>query len=137
MYRSAIEDELKLWALSLSGWVRDRDRGVLLGLLFCAVPIPPITLVGIAIGLWNLRLIARGRLAVRERRLVWTALTIGLLCLILGMTVFVFLATLAWRMRHDGAEAVWAIGTVLRWLLERVLGSFVQFHVTGPGLRSI
>src|SRR5579859_7641187 len=106
MYGSAIEQEARERVARLRIELRTRDRGVLLGLLLSVVPVPPVALMGIAVDTINLRLVARGRLDVRERRLVCISLTLGVVSLALSIVLFAGFAHLAAHGVAAGAETI-------------------------------
>jgi hypothetical protein len=121
MYGSAIEHETREWIARLRIEIRTRDRGVLLGLFLSVVPVPPVALMGIAVDTMNLRLLARGRLAARERRLVRNSLILGLVSFALGVVLF---AGFAHLVAHGVVVAVDLIGHVwhgLGLLMDRLL----------------
>ncbi|MFO1287710.1 MAG: hypothetical protein U1F25_18710 [Rubrivivax sp.] len=119
MTRSVLESSL---ALASSRW-RERlarhDRGVLLGFLLSLVPILPVPLVGLGLGLFHIKAHRDGRLSdfdhALARRGVFTALATCALGLLLAAVVIGAIREL------DPAAAFAHLPTLLssalRWLL--------------------
>lgn len=123
MHGSAIEHEAREWIARLRVEIRTRDRGVLLGLLLSLVPVPPVALMGIAIDAVNLRLLARGRLAASERRLVRISLILGLASFVLGVVLFAGFAHLVAQGAVAGTGLIGQIWHELRSLIDPLLNN--------------
>ena len=79
MTQSAIERFLFLKAKGLRFFWIGRDRGVLIGLLFSAIPLPPAFLLGWLVDLIHLHLLRTRRLSAREKPLVLISTVLALL----------------------------------------------------------
>jgi hypothetical protein len=95
MNGSAIENELRYRAAAFGRALREHDRGVVIGLILSIVPIPPVAVTAIVINAINSHLLARGRLALRERRLIHVSLILSVANLLLSGFLFAGLALLA------------------------------------------
>ncbi len=137
MYRSAIEEEIRFRASLVGAVLRGRDRGVFLGLLLSVVPIPPVALVGIAVNLLNLRLLASGRLPVTDRRLIRMSLAISLVNLAVCTVVCIWLFTLAMRLQSGALDMTSAFFDYVRYLLDRLFGGGMRLPATRPGVERI
>ncbi len=118
MYRNALEDDFRIRLAKLRTIVHFHDRGVLLGVVFSVVPIPPVALVGLIIGLFNLRLLARRMLPESERQLVRFSLMAALISFVTGTALF---AAIGWVVVHTLSVKLPA---VLGWLQDLVTRSW-------------
>lgn len=90
---SAAEREIGRLLLSLRHGVSGHDRAVLAGLALCVVPIPPANAVGALLTAFNLYLLARRKLPLRELWLI----ALCVLCLAAYAWLWAALLHLAWR----------------------------------------
>ncbi|MDP9097333.1 MAG: hypothetical protein M3N26_12405 [Pseudomonadota bacterium] len=113
--------------------MHDHDRGVLLGVVFSIVPIPPVALTGLIISLFNLRLLARGALPPSERRLIHLSIIAATVSFVVGAALF---AAIGWIVLHALSiklPAVWS------WIHDLTPGLSPQpgRSTPGYGVRSI
>jgi hypothetical protein len=87
------------------------------------VPVPPVALIGIAVDAVNLRLVARGRLAASERRLVRISLILGLTSFVLGAVLFAGFAHLVAQGAVAGTGLIGQIWQELRSLMDPLLNN--------------
>ena len=133
MYRNALDHDIRVKLARLRTRFRSHDRGVLLGLVFSIVPIPPVAFVGLVIGLLNLRLLSRDALPPGERRLVRLSIAASVVSLVVGTALFV---AVGWLVLHS-------VSTHFPALLERLqdfLGSLSPRsgpRAPGRGVQSI
>lgn len=127
MYRNALKDDFRVGLANLNTIMYGHDRGVLLGFIFSVVPIPPVALVGIVLGLLNLRLLARGTLPESERYLVRLSLVAALISFVAGAALF---AAIGWLVVHALSAKLPA---ALDWLQQLANGSWLKPGRLAPG----
>jgi hypothetical protein len=91
MSHSALELELIGLSKKFSTWRKKQDRGVLVGVLLSCVPLPPVSLLGLVVGLANFFLIKTGRLIVNEKNLVLIGIATSLTNTVLASIFWVFI----------------------------------------------
>ena len=79
MHHSAIELEILSMIKRFKSWRNGHDRGVVLGLMLSCIPFPPISILGLLVGLFNLLLIQNAKLSSFEKQLVWTGIAISVI----------------------------------------------------------
>jgi len=85
MQPSAIEKEFTRIIFGLRTWLRRHDRAVIIGLMMSIIPLPPVTVAGILLGLANLMLLKTGKLDRSEKKIIRNGLVFGVLILLLGL----------------------------------------------------
>lgn len=127
MYRNVLEDDFRGKFAKLKSRLHGHDRGVLLGLVFSLVPIPPVALAGLVIGLLNHRLLTRGRLPESERQLVLFSLGAALVSFVVGAALF---AAIGWLVL---SVLSMKLPAVLSWLQDLANGSWPRPSRMVPG----
>lgn len=90
MTSSALEREFQHGMIRLRGFFKSHDRGVLLGLIFGCIPLPPLTLIGFFISLFNLWLWKNNKLNYDEIKIIRPALMIATLNILLSILLLHF-----------------------------------------------
>lgn len=90
MTTSAIERELQNGFIRLRGFFKSHDRGVVLGLIFSCIPLPPLALIGFFISLLNLWIWKNHKLNYDEIKIIRPALMIAALNILLGTLILYF-----------------------------------------------
>jgi len=98
MTSSALEREFQHGLIRLRDFFKSHDRGVLLGLIFGCIPLPPLALIGFFISLLNLWLWKNHKLNYDEIRIIRPALMIATLNILLGILVSHFVLTAVFGM---------------------------------------
>jgi len=88
---SAIEKDFKNRIAALRNYINEHDRGVVIGMAFCCVPLIPVTLFGLIVCSWNLFLVKQNQLEITEMKPIKLAFSIGFFNLFLGTFVAVFI----------------------------------------------
>jgi hypothetical protein len=83
MSHSAIEIEFLKLIKNTRLWLKSHDRGVMFGVVLSSIPLPPISILGILVGMANLFLIETSRLNGYEKKLVWYGILIAIVNTIL------------------------------------------------------
>ena len=93
MDESAIERDLRSRLDRLALSLRGHDRGVVLGALLCACPLPPTAVAGLVVSVINLGLIRSGKLSSRELPFVRASLLVGATAFAIGSLAIFFLVS--------------------------------------------
>lgn len=117
MEPSALEKELLHSLYNFKSFLRAHDRGVIMGCMLSCVPVPPVTALGLLVGVANKHLLKKGKLDIYEKGLVRAGLWIGTVNLILGFLAVFFLFKL-------GSSVEW--GSLLAGAKEQ-LSAFFDF----------
>lgn len=92
MQKSVLEAELSRKLAAFRAGLRHHDRAVLLGFIFSLVPLLPVTVIGLLVGLMNYGLYRAGKLDIFERKMIVIGLWIGVTNSALGIAVTYYAA---------------------------------------------
>lgn len=93
MQKSVLEQELARKFEAMRADWRRHDRAVLLGFIFSAIPLLPISVVGLFLSLMNFWLYRNGKLEISERRMIVSGIWISLINIAIGIAVTYYAST--------------------------------------------
>lgn len=88
--QSALEKEILDFLATLKQRLKQRDRGVVMGLLLAIVPIPPAPMIGLLIAIMNMLLLKHGR--IPEENSGW--IKASLVFSVINITILILFAIL-------------------------------------------
>ena len=93
MARSVLEQELTRKVHAFRAELATHDRAVIVGFFLSLFPIPPVSLLGLIISLFNYWLFKNGKLELSERKMILAGIVLGVITSAIGCLFFFFVAT--------------------------------------------
>jgi hypothetical protein len=93
MAMSVLEQELTRKIHAFRAELATHDRAVIVGFFLSLFPIPPVSLLGLIISLFNYGLYKNGKLELSERKMILSGIALGVITLLIGCLFFYFVTT--------------------------------------------